>query len=217
MHKFGDLEYAYAGDMPRSPRILPVNTPVHVVQRGHNGCPVFREEPDYRLYLQCLQWAIEDNDCAVHAYTLMTNHVHLLLTPGQSGKLANVFMSIGRRYVQYFNEKYQRSGALWDSRYFSSCVQCEMQLMRCYRYIELNPVRAGIVVMPGAYRWSSYLCNAEGKTNPLIVPHEVYGRLGLNEMDRHSAYRALCNEPLSGRELTVIRRAWRCGKPLEST
>lgn len=201
--------------MPRTPRILLPNTPLHVVQRGHNGNPVFREDQDYRIYLQWLSWAIDENECDLHAYTLMTNHVHLLLTPLRVDRLTNVFMSIGRRYVQYFNEKYDRSGTLWGGRYYASPILCEVQLMRCYRYIELNPVRGGMVALPGAYRWSSYLHNAEGRTDALVVPHEVYTRLGLNESERHAAYRALCNEPLSRKEMNVIRRAWRHGKALE--
>ena len=145
--------------MPRRPRIKLAGLPQHVVQRGINREPCFFAEEDYHSYLHWLQKAAADWHCAIHAYVLMTNHVHLLVSPETEPALAKLMQSVGRRYVQYINRSYKRSGSLWEGRYKSSVIQAETYLLTCMRYIELNPVRAGMVQDPGQYRWSSYRHN----------------------------------------------------------
>jgi putative transposase len=146
--------------MPRLPRYALVDVPQHVIQRGHNRQPVFFHQDDYSLYLQCLHDAAATYHSVIHAYVLMTNHVHVLMTPHQTDSLAKVMQSLGRRYVQYINTTYHRTGTLWEGRYRASLVEAEGYLLACYRYIELNPVRAGMVPKPAAYPWSSYRWHA---------------------------------------------------------
>lgn len=201
--------------MPRLLRTPFTHTPLHVVQRGHNRCDVFHRENDYLVYLAALNWALQQYRCDLHAYTLMTNHVHLLMSPMTLESLPRLFMSVGSRYGQYFNRKYQRSGSLWGGRYYASLILSDEQLMRCYRYIELNPIRAGITDAPGAYRWSSYRCNGEGQSDELVVPHELYLRLGRTEAARQANYRELCAEALLPQEIAAIRHAVKRGNPLE--
>jgi putative transposase len=124
----------------------------HIIQRGNNRQAVFFAEADYRLYLDSLQQAATRYDCGVHAYVLMTNHVHLLVTPYTEGGLSRLMQSVGRRYVRYVNSMYRRSGTLWDGRFNAALIDSERYLLTCMRYIELNPVRAGMVYHPGGYR-----------------------------------------------------------------
>ena len=156
--------------MPRRPRIQLNGVPLHIVQRGHNREPCFFSEEDYTSYLHWLDEALGDNQCQLHGYALMTNHVHLLLTPKRAEAVPRLIMSLGLRYVQYINKTYRRTGTLWDSRYKSSLVQAETYLLACMRYIELNPVRAGMVPQPGDYPWASYQSNAHGEPNRLVTP-----------------------------------------------
>ena len=146
--------------MPRRPRIHLDGVPLHIVQRGHNREPCFFGEDDYASYLHWLGEALAELECALHAYVLMTNHVHLLLTPKYAEAVPKLIISLGRRYVQYINRTYRRTGTLWDSRYKSSSVQAEPYLLACQRYIELNPVRAAMVEEPAHYRWTSYRAHA---------------------------------------------------------
>ena len=134
--------------MPRRPRIHLDGVPLHIVQRGHNREPCFFAEEDFGSYLHWLGEALGEAECALHAYVLMTNHVHLLLTPKKAITVPGLIISLGRRYVQYINRTYNRTGTLWDSRYKSSLVQAETYLLACQRYIELNPVRAAMVDDP---------------------------------------------------------------------
>ena len=133
--------------------------------------------------------------CLLHAYVQMTNHVHLLLTPPAPDAVSQLVISLGRRYVQYINKSYRRTGTLWDSRYKSSLVQADTYLLLCQRYIELNPVRAAMVDDPAHYRWSSYRANGLGQADPLLTPHPVYAGLGARQADRLAAYRALFSRP----------------------
>jgi putative transposase len=159
--------------MARKPRIALAGYAQHVVQRGNNRQATFFAEADYRYYLDCLAEASAKYDCALHAYVLMTNHVHLLVTPNQTDGIARMMQSVGRRYVQYVNYCNKRSGTLWEGRYKASLVQSERYLLVCSRYIELNPVRAGMVTRPEAYRWSSYRANALGEWvfRPNVTAH----------------------------------------------
>ena len=143
--------------------------------------------------------------CNVHAYVLMTNHVHLLMTPTASGQISRVMQSLGRRYVRYINDRYRRTGTLWEGRSKSSLVDGETYLFRCYRYIELNPVRARMTVDPLDYAWSSHTCNAFGRDDPLISAHPACKALGNSDIERQGAYRTLAMENLSQDELDAIR------------
>jgi len=158
--------------MPRRPRIHLAGIPLHIVQRGHNRDACFFTEADYQSYLHWLGEALKATGCQLHAYVLMTNHVHLLLTPPTADAVSGLVISLGRRYVQYINRTYRRTGTLWDSRYKSSLVQADEYLLLCQRYIELNPVRAAMVNDPAYYRWSSYRANGLGQPDVLLTPHE---------------------------------------------
>jgi len=157
--------------MPRKPRFFLPDVPVHVVQRGHSREPVFFEEGDYLTYRHWLIEAARRYDCAVHAYVLMTNHVHILAMPHYKTGISRMMQHVGRRYVPYINHSYGTRGSLWEGRFKASLVHDEEYLLTCMRYIELNPVRANMVNTPGQYRWSSYRANAQGKDDTLITPH----------------------------------------------
>lgn len=148
-----------------------------------------------------------DQGLAIHAYVLMTNHVHLLATPEFEESLSKTMQSVGRRYVQYFNHTYQRTGTLWEGRYKSTLIQSERYLLTCMRYIELNPVRAAMVEHPADYPWSSYRANAQGEENVLLTPHLLYRRLGPTTEARHKAYRQLFRAQIAKEELEAIRNA----------
>ena len=161
-----------------------------------------------------LREAASKHGCAVHAFVLMTNHVHLLVTPASAGDVSRMMQAVGRRYVGSFNARYRRTGTLWEGRFKAALVDSERYLMACYRYIELNPVRAGMTTDPADYRWSSHSHNASGRENPLITPHQEYLRLGPTPAARQAAYRTLICEHLDEQQLAELRlhtrqqRAW---------
>ena len=157
--------------MPRKPRFFLADIPAHIVQRGHSREPVFFEDSDYRAYLTWLGEAAQRYRCAIHAYVLMTNHVHLLATPRDKQGIPRMMQYVGRRYVPYINHSYATSGSIWEGRYKASLIQDEPYLLTCMRYIELNPVRAKMARSPGQYRWSSYRTNAQGIEDKRITPH----------------------------------------------
>src|SRR5574338_807382 len=200
--------------MPRRPRIHLPGIPLHVVQRGHNRDAWFFSEDDYHTYRHWLGEALTATGCQLHAYVLMTNHVHLLLTPPEPEAIPRLAISLGRRYVQYINRTYRRTGTLWDSRYKSSLVQADAYLLRCQRYIELNPVRAAMVDDPVHYRWSSYRANGLGEADPLRTPHPAYCALGREVADRLAAYWALFRAALDSEAIGDIRLALNQGLPL---
>ncbi len=202
--------------MPRRPRIKLADVPQHIVQRGINREPCFFAEEDYHCYLHWLQKSAGDWHCAIHAYVLMTNHVHLLVTSSKPDGIAKLMQSIGRRYVQYINRSYRRTGSLWEGRFKSSLVQAEDYLLTCMRYIELNPVRANMVTDPSQYRWSSYLHNGLGKTDQRITPHPLYLALGKGDDTRQAEYRGLFRSHLDDEALADIRLAVAQGQPLGS-
>jgi len=170
--------------MPRRSRVHLDGVPLHIVQRGHDRAPCFFGEEDYLSYLRWLGEALAECRCALHAYVLMSNHVHLLLTPKKAEAVPRLVISVGRRYVQYVNRSYRRSGTLWDSRYKSSSIQAHTYLLACQRYIELNPVRAAMVDDPAHYRWSSYRANGLGLADTLLTPHALYRSLGDGDKER---------------------------------
>jgi REP-associated tyrosine transposase len=202
--------------MARLPRYFAEGHPLHIIQRGNNRDPVFGAEPDYLFYLDCLERAASEHALAIHAYVLMTNHVHLLATPSHEASLPKTLQSVGRRYVQYFNYTYRRTGTLWEGRYRSTVIDSERYLLTCMRYIELNPVRADRMAQrPADYPWSSYRANALGAQDSLLSPHELYRRLGRSVEDRQSSYRQLFREQLSKIDIEAIReatnKAWALG------
>ena len=200
--------------MPRRPRIYLPGLPIHLVQRGHNRDACFFTDEDFLAYREWLAEALKKSGCALHAYVLMTNHVHLLLTPPSAQAVSQLVMSLGRRYVQYINKTYRRTGTLWDSRYKSSLIHADEYLLLCQRYIELNPVRAAMVDDPADYRWSSYRANGLGQPDALLTPHEVYLSLDQHELERQSAYRALFRSDLEQEAVADIRLALNQGQPL---
>ncbi len=177
--------------MPRRARLSLPGIPWHIIQRGNNRSVCFHAEADYQFYLHYLKEFADRFGCAVHAYVLMTNHVHLLLTPGREESAGLLMKHLGQRYVQYVNRTYRRTGTLWEGRFRSCLTQSEDYVLACQRYIELNPVRAGMVLKPQDYRWSSYHANGLGRGNGLLTPHEEYRRLGRADAERREAYRAL--------------------------
>ena len=157
-----------------------------------------------------MAWLAEYADktgCRLHAYVLMTNHVHLLVSADRAGATGALMKALGQRYVQYVNRVYRRSGSLWEGRFRSCPVQEEDYLLACQRYIELNPVRAGMVAHPGDYPWSSYCANAQGEANPLLRPHRLYLALGGAAFARQAAYRELFRYELEPGVVDQIRRA----------
>jgi putative transposase len=191
--------------MPRQPRYFIPNIPQHVIQRGVDRQAVFFSSRDYNLYLETLRDAASQYDCAIHAYVLMTNHTHLLITPGTKRSLPLLMQAMGRGYVQKLNRRYNRTGTLWQGRYKASLIQDSIYLLTCYRYIELNPVRAGIVRLPGDYRYSSYCHNATGKSDPLLSTHPVYQSLATNQEQRLASYRALFADEIERELLELVR------------
>lgn len=177
----------------------------HVIQRGNDRKNCFFQRADYLRYLQALMDASTTRRCRIHAYVLMSNHVHLLVTPDEAGAVGRMMQMLGRKYVRAVNDAIGRTGTLWEGRYKASLVDSERYLLACYRYIELNPVRAGMVSLPGEYPWSSYRCNAEGLGDPLIRQHEVFVRLDRDDAARCEAYRDLVAEGIGDEELANIR------------
>lgn len=200
--------------MPRRSRVHLDGVPLHIVQRGHSREPCFFGEEDYRVYLYWLGEALKKENCALHAYALMTNHVHLLVTPDDKDAIPRLIIALGRRYVQFINTTYGRSGTLWDGRYRSSLIQTETYLLSCQRYIELNPVRAGMVDDPSHYRWSSYCHNALGQANSYLTPHPLYLAFGRNDSERQAAYRELFRAQLDSQVVDQIRFALNQNQPL---
>jgi putative transposase len=197
--------------MARQARLRLANSPVHVIQRGNNRSACFHRDGDYLCYLEKLREQSEKYGCAVHAYVLMTNHVHLLLTPEKADGASLLMKHLGQRYVQYFNHMHERSGTLWEGRFRSSIVDQHAYLLRCYRYIELNPVRAGMVAHPRDNPWSSYRINAELAPSALVTPHADYTALSGTADARAAAYRGLFDAAFGEEALQEIRSAARGG------
>ncbi|HKM14472.1 MAG TPA: transposase [Marinospirillum sp.] len=187
--------------MSRKPRVSIVGVPQHVIQRGNNRQAIFNNDEDRQAYITWLKDAADKFNVEIHAWVLMTNHVHLLCTPQAPAAISLMMQSLGRRYVQYFNRRYERTGTLWEGRFKSSLVQSEMYLLEVYRYIELNPVRAGMVADPANYPWSSYINNALGKETSLLKSHPLYLNLGTTTQQRQERYRALFKLEVKGSEL----------------
>jgi len=193
--------------MARLPRLVLIEHAHHVIIRGNNREPIFIADEDYKFYLEKLRLACEKHLCDVHAYVLMTNHVHLLITPHKEDGIAKVMQMVGRYYVQYFNYCYRRTGTLWEGRYKSTLIDSDNYTLICHRYIELNPIRAGMIEDPANYPWSSYQFNALGVDDALITMHVLYATLGQTEEQRRINYRALFEHHISAKQIDTIRNA----------
>jgi putative transposase len=191
--------------MARQPRLDLPGISQHIVQRGVDRQPCFAADSDYGNYLHELAEAALKHSCSVHAYVLMTNHVHLLVTPTEAGAISRMMQAIGRRYVACFNARYRRTGTLWEGRFKAALVGSARYALACYRYIELNPVRASMVDDPSAYRWSSYRHNALGATDPRITEHRDYLRLGSSIQMCRELYRKFVGERLDDSEVDALR------------
>jgi putative transposase len=202
--------------MPRQSRLILPGTGLHIVQRGNNRSPCFAEDSDYLCYLTYLRQLSARHGCVVHAYCLMTNHVHLLLTPEHPDACTNLMRDLGQCYVRYFNKRHRRTGTLWEGRYRSSVVESARYVLACYRYIELNPVRAGMVSHPRMYVWSSHAANSGLATDVLATPHPEYLALQSDTHRRHAAYAGLFQEVLDDSLVSEIRDATHGSLPLGS-
>jgi putative transposase len=192
--------------MPRRARVYIPGLPYHIVQRGNNREACFIEPENYQFYLDLWRELSVQYHCQVHAYCLMTNHIHFLVTPESKSTISDTMKVVGSRYASYINRRYDRTGTLWEGRHRSSLIQSERYLLTCMRYIELNPVRAGMVERPEAYRWSSYGFNAYGDTG-WLQQHERYMSLGSSSEGRCFAYRELFRTHLDGQDISLIRQA----------
>ncbi|MDW7774225.1 MAG: transposase [Desulfobulbaceae bacterium] len=193
--------------MPRRSRIIVPGIPHHLIQRGNNRQSCFFADEDYLFYLDWLGDYAKSTGCLIHAFVLMTNHVHLLLTPKEQDSAGSLMKLLGQRYVQYINRSYKRSGTLWEGRFRSCIIQQEEYLFSCQRYIEMNPVRAGLVQHPGEYQWSSYQANGQGKGFGFIHHHSLYQDLGRTDAERQTAYRELFRGELESGKIDKIRKA----------
>lgn len=195
--------------MARLPRVVLPGYPLHVIQRGTNRCDIFRDHGDYMFFLACLQEGCETHGCDIHAYVLMTNHAHILLSPATEDGPSELMQFVGGRYAQYFNHRYERVGALWQGRYKATIVDTEAYFLVCAKYVELNPVRAGMVRQPADYRWSSHAHNALGRSDPLVRLHPLLDSVG------SAAYLQMFDAPLDDKTLGTIRdctnKGWALG------
>jgi putative transposase len=178
-----------------------------VLQRGHNKRPCFHHERDYRLYVALLGESARMYPCAVHAYALMTNHVHLLMTPDEPDHVSRLMKRVNEQYSMHFNRIYARIGSVWAGRFKACLIDSNAYLLRCHRYIELNPVRAGMVAHAADYPWSSYRANAYGEPSDVLTPHDLFRGMGEMESERRLAYRRFIMSAPSGAELEAIRAA----------
>ncbi len=201
--------------MPRPQRLALGGQAHHLIQRGVDRQAIFFEDRDRIVFLQLLGEALAAEDCALHAYVLMTNHIHLLVTPTRAEGIGRLMQSLGRRYVAHVNRRHGRTGTLWQGRFKSTIVDAESYVMACHRYIEANPLRAGMVASAGDYLWSSHGRNALGRVDLLISDHEAYAALGATPEARAQVYREMFDAGLSEELLQVLRdsvqRGWAPG------
>jgi putative transposase len=202
--------------MARLPRLIVPGQPHHVIQTGNNNQLVFQDADDYRAFLGWLRTAAKNYKVAVHAYVLMPNHLHLLVTPADEDGLGQMMQWIGRYYVPYFNQKYSRSGTLWNGRYKTSLIDAEQYFMLCSRYIEFNPVRNGMVVRAEDYPWSSYCHHAGIRPDGLVTDHAQVWALGNTPFQREAAYIAIAEPALTAQEIDTVGKALLKGWPLGS-
>jgi putative transposase len=200
--------------MSRRPRLDLPGIPTHVVQRGNDRQACFRDDVDRRNYLNILTERAQAHEVAIHAYVLMGNHVHLLVSPVSMGATSRMMQTAGATYARHFNDRHERTGTLWEGRFHSCPIGSGSYLWNCHRYIELNPVRAGLVATPDDFRWSSFGSNACGRFDRLITPRPEYLALGAAAAERCATYRTLFGSALHAADLDALRkhlhheRAW---------
>ena len=203
--------------MARLSRLSLPGYPHHIIQRGNNRQAIFSSAADYRHLLELLRTHARESQVAVHAYVLMSNHFHVLLTPQDAEGLPRMMQAVGRSYVQYFNRTQQRSGTLWEGRYRSTVLQTERYLLQCMAYIDLNPVRAGMVAGPQDYAWSSYAHYTGQRNDPLVSPHPLVWALGNTPFAREAAYQSLVQAGVEGGAQQALTdatlRGWALGEP----
>ena len=200
--------------MPRKPRFFLPDIPIHAIVRGNDKKNIFKDDSDKSAYLEIVKEASMDLQVFIHAYVLMDNHVHWLISSSFPENLSKFMQFLGRKYVPYFNHKYSKTGTLWEGRFKSSLINTDNYLLRCYQYIELNPVRAGMVNNPEEYVWSSYGANALEVPNSLITFHPVLATLGQNRQQQAESYRKSFVEFLDDQSIDAIRNAVQTGTPL---
>lgn len=193
--------------MARLPRLTVPGYPHHLIQRGNNRQTVFTDPTDYRRFLEYLGECAPRYGVAIHAYVLMSNHFHLLATPEDEHGLPSMMQSLGRRYVRIFNDRHKRSGTLWEGRYKATVIDSERYLIACMAYVELNPVRAGMVLHAADYPWSSYAHQAGIRHDPLITPHSLYWALGNTPFSREAAYRQVVESGMSKEQVDDLTQA----------
>jgi len=193
--------------MARLPRLVIPGQPHHVIQRGNDRRLIFRDLADHQVFLDRLGQAARQFQVAIHAYVLMPNHLHLLATPVDQAGLGRMMQWVGRHYVPYFNYKYQRVGTLWQGRYKATVIDSERYFLVCSRYIELNPVRAGMLADPAEYPWSSYRHHIGGTPDPLVTDHALYWALGNTPFARERAYRELIEQALAADDIAALNEA----------
>jgi putative transposase len=203
--------------MARLPRLSVPGYPHHLIQRGNNGQPIFACDADYEALLSMLEDNARKMQVAVHAYVLMINHFHVLATPDQSSQaIPQLMQAVGRRYVRYFNQRQSRTGTLWEGRYRSTVIQPERYLLPCMAYIDLNPVRAGLVAEPAEYRWSSHAHYIGHRADKVITPHSLYWELGNTPFARDAAYAALVRSGITAEQQFALTdsalRGWALGE-----
>lgn len=203
--------------MARLPRLTVPGFPHHIIQRGNNRQPIFFDDADRELLLSLLAEHAKKQQVALHAYVLMSNHFHLLATPETAEGIPQMMQAVGRRYVRHFNQKYGRTGTLWEGRYKSTLIQAERYLLACMVYMDLNPVRAGMVADPADHRWSSYLHFLGRKVDRLIAPHPLYWELGNTPFAREQAYGELVRAGIGQEQQRALTdatlRGWALGEP----
>lgn len=199
--------------MPYRRRMFIPGLPVHLVQRGHNRKAVFLDDQDHRTYRQWMTDAATKFDVAAHAWCCMTNHVHLLLTPDTEPGISRMMQTLNSKYGRYFNRRHERTGTLWEARPNCSLIQTDSYLLATYRYIEMNPVAAGMVRKPHQYPWSTYRANALGQADQNLTPHSCYLALGHNSSQRQIRYRRYIEKEPPDGELESIREAYEYDMP----
>jgi|SRR5450830_1039543 len=193
--------------MARLPRLVVPLQAHHIIQRGHDKQAIFRDAADHDVFLDWLKEGARRFKVAIHAYVLMPDHLHLLATPADVEGLARMMQLVGRYYVPYFNQKYGRSGTLWQGRYKATVLDAELYLLLCSHYIEQNPVRSGLAATPADFPWSSYLHHIGAKQDALMTDHRVYWALGNTPFDREIAYKLQAEQTLSRAETDLISQA----------
>ncbi len=202
--------------MARTSRIVVPNLPHHIIQQGNDRQPIFRDDEDCQLFLGWMREASRQFKVAIHAYALMGNHLHLLATPSDAQGLARMMQLLGRFYVPYFNRKYDRTGTLWQGRFKTSVIESDQFFLACTRYIEMNPVRAGLVAHPAEYKWTSYAHHVGDKPDSLIADHPLYWALGNTPFEREAAYKHFMQQPAAQEEIESLRQAVMKGRALGS-